>query len=313
MRYCLASAALLLSQSFLALGDESKKPNEQFFQSLKKFCGQSFEGATEFPQNADHPMVGKKLLMSVSACSESEIRIPLQVGEDKSRTWILTLSDKGLLLKHDHRHPNGTPDKQTNYGGWTTAEGSASRQRFAADEETAKLIPEAATNVWTLEIDAEKQQFTYALERNAAPRYKAAFNLVSQTKEKKTMQAKGTFEVQMTPQGAKEDVPGRMSLEKKFFGDLEAASKGEMLAAQTADGSAGYVAMERVNGTLQGRKGSFLLQHSGTMTRGAPQLLVTVVPDSGTDQLVGLSGKMEIKLADGKHSYEFEYKLPIAH
>ena len=148
-----------------------------FFQNLKKLCGQQFEGVTEYPQDPAHPMVGKRLVMSVATCSEREVRIPLQVGEDKSRTWVLTLSDKGLLLKHDHRHADGTPDEQTNYGGWAKAEGSANKQQFAADEETAKLIPDAATNVWTLEIDAEKQQFTYALERHNAPRYKGVFSL----------------------------------------------------------------------------------------------------------------------------------------
>lgn len=169
-------AGLLLTGVAIA-GVEDVETQKQFFANLSKLCGQTFEGVTEFPQNSDHPMVGKKLVMSVASCSPSELRIPLQVGEDKSRTWVLTLSDKGLLLKHDHRHADGTPDQQTNYGGWATADGSANRQQFAADEETAKLIPEAATNVWTLEIDTTKQAFTYALERNKAPRYKAVFNL----------------------------------------------------------------------------------------------------------------------------------------
>ncbi len=153
--------------------------HSEFFENLRKLCGQTFEGETVFPQDPAHPMVGKKLTISVATCSEREIRIPLQVGEDKSRTWVLSVSDQGLLLKHDHRHPDGTPDQQTNYGGWAKADGSAHRQQFAADEETAKLISDAATNVWTLEIDAEKQQFTYALERHNAPRYKAVFSLKS--------------------------------------------------------------------------------------------------------------------------------------
>lgn len=127
-----------------------------------------------------------------------------------------------------------------------------------------------------------------------------------------TKQATGTFEVKTTPQSAKDDVPGRMSIDKQFHGDLEATSEGEMLAAQTVEGSAGYVAMERVSGTLHGRKGTFILQHSGTMTRGKPQLSVTVVPDSGTEELLGLNGKMEIEIAEGKHSYTFEYRLPAA-
>jgi hypothetical protein len=129
-----------------------------------------------------------------------------------------------------------------------------------------------------------------------------------------TTLASGTFEVKLTPLATAdktEDAPlGRMSIDKQFHGDLEATSKGEMLTAGTAvKGSAGYVAIERVSGTLQGRSGTFVLQHSGTMTRGAPQLTVTVVPDSGTGQLVGLAGKLTIKIADGKHSYDFEYTL----
>jgi hypothetical protein len=101
-----------------------------------------------------------------------------------------------------------------------------------------------------------------------------------------------------------------MSLDKQFHGDLEAGSKGQMLAVQgEVKGSAGYVAMERVSGTLAGRKGTFALQHTGTMTAGAPQMSVTVVPDSGTGELAGLSGKMTINSADGKHSYDFEYTL----
>jgi Protein of unknown function (DUF3224) len=125
--------------------------------------------------------------------------------------------------------------------------------------------------------------------------------------------ASGTFEVKLNPQADGEvgdPTVGRMSIEKEFRGELEATSRGQMLAVMTdVKGSAGYVAMERVNGTLDGRRGTFALQHSGTMTRGEAQLTVTVVPDSGTDQLVGLSGKMSINIAEGQHSYEFEYTL----
>lgn len=127
-----------------------------------------------------------------------------------------------------------------------------------------------------------------------------------------TNHAGGTFEVKVSPEATDDSgVLGRMSIDKQFHGDLEAGSKGQMLTAGTSvKGSAGYVAMERVNGTLQGRSGSFVLQHSGTMTRGTPQMTVTVLPDSGTDQLVGLSGVMTIRIDQGKHSYELEYTLP---
>jgi hypothetical protein len=118
----------------------------------------------------------------------------------------------------------------------------------------------------------------------------------------------------MTPQPPDEnagDAPiGRMSLDKQFHGDLEATSKGQMLAAGTeVKGSAGYVAMERVTGTLHGQSGTFVLQHTGTMNRGTPSLTITVVPDSGTGALAGLAGTMTIDIADGKHSYGFEYTL----
>jgi hypothetical protein len=128
-----------------------------------------------------------------------------------------------------------------------------------------------------------------------------------------TTRASGTFDVKMTPQTSDDKTDstlGRMTVDKQFHGDLEATSKGEMLSAGTSvKGSAAYVAIERVSGRLQGRTGSFVLQHSGTLTRGAPQQSVTVVPDSGTGQLVGLAGKMTIKIDDGKHSYELEYAL----
>jgi hypothetical protein len=125
----------------------------------------------------------------------------------------------------------------------------------------------------------------------------------------KPNRAAGTFDVKLNAQGG--DPPlARMSIDKQFHGELEAASKGEMLSAGTdVKGSAGYVAIEKVSGTLQGRSGSFVLQHSGTMTRGTPQLSVTVVPDSGTGELKGLAGKMAIIIKDGKHLYEFEYTL----
>jgi hypothetical protein len=133
-----------------------------------------------------------------------------------------------------------------------------------------------------------------------------------------TTRATGTFDVKASPLPAYDTTPGsmlgRLSLDKQFHGDLDATSKGEMLSAGTSvKNSAGYVAIERVSGTLKGRRGEFVLQHTGTMNRGAPQLSVTVVPDSATDQLVGLTGSLAIIIApDGKHSYEFDYMLPDA-
>jgi Protein of unknown function (DUF3224) len=125
--------------------------------------------------------------------------------------------------------------------------------------------------------------------------------------------AEGAFDVKMVPQSADPaggESIGRMLLDKRFHGTLDATSKGQMLAMRTAvEGSAGYVAMEVVTGKLDGRQGSFVLQHSGTMNRGAPTLTLTVVPDSGTGELAGLSGSMAIDIAGGKHSYRFDYSL----
>ena len=124
-------------------------------------------------------------------------------------------------------------------------------------------------------------------------------------------QASGGFDVEMKPEASAEAAIGRFSLVKRFHGDLQADSTGAMLAIRTAtEGSAGYVAMERVVGTLNQRTGSFALQHSGTMERGRAVLSLTVVPDSGTDALAGIAGSMSIEVADGKHAYVFRYTLP---
>lgn len=126
--------------------------------------------------------------------------------------------------------------------------------------------------------------------------------------------ASGTFEVNLTPRQPDEEIENpavnRMSIVKHFQGDLEAESVGQMLSFRTeVEGSAGYVAMERVTGMLNDRNGSFVLQHNGIMDHGESQLSVTVVPDSGTGELVGLEGTMTIKIENGKHFYEFEYTL----
>ena len=129
------------------------------------------------------------------------------------------------------------------------------------------------------------------------------------------MLAKGTFVVKLEPQAPAPVLSqtglGRMTIDKTFEGDLIARSLGEMLAFRTAtEGSAGYVAMERVSGALHGRHGSFVLQHDGAMARGHAGLSVRVVPDSGTDGLAGLRGTMTIEIEGGQHFYAFEYTLP---
>jgi uncharacterized protein DUF3224 len=125
--------------------------------------------------------------------------------------------------------------------------------------------------------------------------------------------ATGTFEVKLTPEEDKtgaEAVVGRMALDKQFEGDIEGSSKGLMVMIGTAvQGSAGYVALEKVSGSIKGQKGTFYLQHHGIMNRGEGKLLVVVVPDSGTDELTGLAGSLEIKIENGKHYYDFEYTI----
>jgi hypothetical protein len=124
------------------------------------------------------------------------------------------------------------------------------------------------------------------------------------------MLAKGTFEVKLVPQADADTSVGRMSIDKQFQGDIAGTSKGMMLAAMTAvPNSAGYVAIEKVTGTLHGKRGTFVLQHSSTMARGVPTQSITVIPDSGTDELKGLSGSLVIIVEGKKHSYEFEYTI----
>ena len=130
-----------------------------------------------------------------------------------------------------------------------------------------------------------------------------------------TQTARGEFVVSMKPltfEGADPDfMLGRMSIDKEISGDLTASTMGQMLSAMTSTGgSAGYVAIERVAGVLNGKRGTFVLQHTGTMNRGTPSLVVTVVPDSGTEELVGLEGEFKINIEEGKHFYEFTYRLP---
>ena len=129
--------------------------------------------------------------------------------------------------------------------------------------------------------------------------------------------AKGPFDVKLNPQplALEDDGEGatraRLSIDKRYHGDLDAGSKGEMLSAMTGtQGSAGYVAIEKVTGTLGGRSGTFVLQHHATMARGTPHLEIVVVPDSGSGDLAGLTGSMNIVIAEGgKHFYEFDYDL----
>ena len=154
------------------------KGKNSFFNTLSMHCGKTYIGKTVFPDNPTHDFAGKKLVMHVAECSDTEIRIPFKVGEDTSRTWIISKTPQGLLLKHDHRHADGTPDEITMYGGYADTNSNATTHNFVADAYTAKLLPEAKTNVWTLSFDNNNTQFSYYLKRHNKPRYKAIFAIL---------------------------------------------------------------------------------------------------------------------------------------
>lgn len=157
-----------------------------FWNSLKKLCGKAYSGQVAAAPADDTTFKDKELVMHVRSCEENRIRIPFFVGEDKSRTWVLSRKDGKLILKHDHRHKDGTPDAVTQYGGMTTNKGMATRQVFPADDETFKIIPAAAPNVWWIEI-VDGQYFSYNLRRMGSERFfSIKFDI---TKEIKTPEA----------------------------------------------------------------------------------------------------------------------------
>ena len=168
MRILAPSAALLLAAC--ATPQQPKGPQEAFFERLLSLCSKSFEGRIVSPPvPADDSFAGKRLVMHVRDCSPQEVRIPFHVGDDRSRTWVITRSSTGLRLKHDHRHQDGSEDKLTQYGGDTLGPGSAQRQEFPVDEETAKLfidqkIPQSLPNVWAIEVELPRL-FAYELRR----------------------------------------------------------------------------------------------------------------------------------------------------
>lgn len=148
-----------------------------FFNQLNQLCGARFQGYSSYPDDPEHAFAGKLLTAHLASCNQGEIRIPFRVGRDQSRTWVITHSAAGLALKHDHRHSDGTPDTITDYGGTAIAPGSEYSQSFPADDHTVQLLPEAATNVWTLSLNESANQLTYYLERNNQPRFKATLQL----------------------------------------------------------------------------------------------------------------------------------------
>ena len=151
---------------------------EAFWASLRAHCGRAYEGRVALSTGSagDTAMAGKRLVMHVRECSAGEIRIPFHVGEDRSRTWVVTRTPSGLRLKHDHRHEDGTADSITQYGGDTRGPGAAKSQSFPADAHTVSLNPVYATNVWTMEI--EPGRFVYELIRvGTNRRFRVEFDL----------------------------------------------------------------------------------------------------------------------------------------
>jgi hypothetical protein len=145
-------------------------PQDAFMARLQAICGQAFEGRlAEGTAPADAAFAGQRMVMHVRECEPGEVRIPLHVGEDRSRTWIITRTEDGIRLKHDHRHEDGTEDEVTQYGGDTRDPGTASAQEFHADAFTAELVPPARTNIWRVEVEPGRH-FAYSLRREETDR-----------------------------------------------------------------------------------------------------------------------------------------------
>lgn len=142
---------------------------EQFMSTLQSMCGQRFEGALTYAIDPKNPYVGQKMSTEI-ICTGTDVRLPVAVGEDRSRTWIFTRTGAGLDLRHDHRHPDGTPEAVTMYGGLANDGGSALSQSFLADSITFKLFPGSETNVWTVGFSPDRSVLTYHLDRHAKPR-----------------------------------------------------------------------------------------------------------------------------------------------
>jgi hypothetical protein len=153
-------------------------PTDQFWAQLSSLCGKAFEGTVVEAPAGDSTFANKTLVMHVRECSDSVVRVPFHVGADRSRTWVLTRTVNGVRLKHDHRHLDGHADSVTQYGGDARAPIMPTRVEFPADSFTKALIPAAATNVWTVEVDLARSTFAYALRREGtARRFRIEFDL----------------------------------------------------------------------------------------------------------------------------------------
>lgn len=174
----LQSATAPSSSTPNASEQASNSPQLAFFKQIHSMCGARFEGQSSFPDDPDDAFYGLPLVAVIESCEENVIRIPFKVGDDTSRTWILSRTPAGLELKHDHRHDDGTPDEITMYGGTADTPGTATSQSFPADAYTANLIPEATTNEWFLTLSDDARTLIYYLERHGKPRFKATLERV---------------------------------------------------------------------------------------------------------------------------------------
>ena len=173
-----AKSILLLTVCLLSFEPKSAQtstvktnaPDLVFWNELQKICGKAFAGTVAAAPADDTTFKHKALAMHVRSCEKNRIRIPFMVGDDRSRTWVLTRKSGRIELRHDHRHEDGKPDKVTMYGGWTTSLGTATRQMFPADQQTVDVVPAASTNVWWIDV-IPGESFGYNLRRMGSERY----------------------------------------------------------------------------------------------------------------------------------------------
>jgi hypothetical protein len=166
----IVTAALVSSIASAQATAPADPPVDVFWRELQKLCGKAFAGAVAAAPADDTTFKDKALVMHVRACEKDRLRIPFMVGDNRSRTWILSRKADRIELRHDHRHEDGKPDAVTMYGGWTTSPGMPTRQVFPADSETYKVIPAAATNVWWIDL-VPSEHFSYNLRRMGSERF----------------------------------------------------------------------------------------------------------------------------------------------
>lgn len=166
----IAILILFVFGACVASAQSAAPPVDVFWNELGSLCGKAFAGTVAAAPVDDTTFKDKVLVMHVRQCEKDRIRIPFVVGSDRSRTWVLTRKGNRIELRHDHRHEDGTPDKVTMYGGWTTSDGTPTRQMFPADQKTVDVVPAAATNVWWIDLTAG-QSLSYNLRRMGSERY----------------------------------------------------------------------------------------------------------------------------------------------